>query len=68
MLQNSVIACCAGFLAALVAAPLMSAAQELPKPAQTGPQLKAVGVPSNAKPEVVPSLIARKARPCKATS
>jgi hypothetical protein len=56
MLHNTVVGCCAGFLA-LVAAPLLSAAQEMPKPAQTGPALKAVGVPSNAKPEVVPSLI-----------
>jgi hypothetical protein len=56
MLRDNLIRYGAGLLA-LVAAPLLSAAQDLPKPAQTGPALKTVGVPTNAKPEVVPSLI-----------
>jgi hypothetical protein len=52
MLHDNLIRYCAGFLA-LVAAPLMAAAQDTPKPAQNGP-VKAVGAP---KPEMVPSLI-----------
>jgi hypothetical protein len=56
MLHKNAIYLCAGILA-LVAAPLASPAQDMPKPAQVGPALKAVGIPSNAKPEILPSLI-----------
>ena len=38
MLHNNVIGYCAVFLA-LIAAPLVSQAQDTPKPAQTGPAI-----------------------------
>jgi hypothetical protein len=52
MLRNNLIRDCAGFLA-LVAVPLLSQAQDLPKSGQTG-TARAVEAP---KPETVPSLI-----------
>jgi hypothetical protein len=55
MLNNTIIGLCAGSFA-LIAAPLATA-QNAPPPAQTGLELKTIGVPSNTKPEIVPSLI-----------
>jgi hypothetical protein len=54
MLNHTIIGLCAGFVA-LVGATLSGLAQDMPKPAQT--ETKAIGVPSNTKPEIVPSLI-----------
>ena len=52
MLTKATIALCAGLLA-LVAAPLSGIAQTAP----SNGTLEQIGVPSNAKPEIVPSLI-----------
>jgi hypothetical protein len=54
MLNNAATGGLLAFLAA-VATSFVASAQETPKPPQTG--LKTIGVPSNAKPEIVPSLI-----------
>jgi hypothetical protein len=61
MLNNTVVGLCAGFLA-LAATPIGALAQNAPdiKPAQT--QTKTIGVPSNAKEEIVPSLIVMNSR------
>ncbi len=56
MPNAAMLGLCTGFIA-LVAAPLAALGQNAPPPAQTGPELKTIGVPSNAKPEIVPSLI-----------
>jgi hypothetical protein len=53
MLTRFLTILCAGFVA--FAAPLAALAQDIPKPAQK--EAKPIGVPSNAKPEIVPSLI-----------
>jgi hypothetical protein len=55
MLNNTIIGLCAGSFA-LIVAPLATA-QNAPPPAQTGLELKTIGVPSNTKRKIVPSLI-----------
>ena len=59
MFVKSTVGLCSGFLA-LVAAPHTLLAQDMPKPAQIEP--KTIGVPSNAKEEIVPSLIVMNAQ------
>ena len=56
MLSNTLIGLCAGFVA-LLAAPFGASAQSAPDLKSPQTEMKTIGVPSNAKPEIVPSLI-----------
>jgi len=56
MLNSTMIGLCAG-LVALVAAPLAASAQNAPALKSPQAETKAIGVTSNTKPEIVPSLI-----------
>ncbi len=56
MLNNRTIGLCVG-LAALLAAPLAAYAQSAPDLKSPQAEPKTIGVPSNTKPEIVPSLI-----------
>ena len=60
MLNKPMIGLCAGFLA-LAAAPLATA-QNAPALKSPQTETKAIGVPSNAKEEIVPSLIVLNSR------
>lgn len=61
MLTRRMIALCAGLLA-FAALPVVALGQDMPLPAQTGANLKQIGVPTNAKPDVLPSLIVMTSR------
>ena len=56
MLTRRFFGLCAGAIA-LAALPAAALAQSQPAAAQTSPSLKQIGVASNAKPDIVPSLI-----------
>jgi hypothetical protein len=62
MLNKPVIALCAG-LAALVAAPHIASAQSAPDLKSPQAETKTIGVPSNAKEEIVPSDACKQCRP-----
>jgi hypothetical protein len=60
-MRDVIVGLCAG-LAALVAGPIAASAQSAPVLKSPQAEPKAIGVPSNTKPEIVPSLIVMNSR------